>query len=184
MRSIYAYAQPESGTAAKGRERTKPLPHRQVGVYDVLLAQQEDVPHIDVVCGDIHAEQLLLPSVLMLHRSETMSYLIVWAQYMCSGCTHEQRAASGGESCCHRTWSTVVPVMKANAYSPCLGCRMSTHSLKEAVLSLAGFTAAPICVPKQSLQLLQWVHHAIILGEGSTYCHQDTDWRITCFAAE
>lgn len=44
-----------------------------------------------------------------------------------------------------RTCSTVVPVMKAKAYSPCLGCRMSTHSLNDAVLSLAGFTAPLTC---------------------------------------
>ena len=46
------------------------------------------------------------------------------------------------------TCSTVVPVMNASAYSPCLGCRMRTHSLKEAVLSLPGFTAALTCRPK------------------------------------
>ncbi len=53
-----------------GKQRTKPLTHRQVGVYDVLLAQQEDVSHIDVICRDIHAEQLLLPCILMLQRQQ------------------------------------------------------------------------------------------------------------------
>lgn len=52
------------------RQRTKPLTHRQVSVYDVLLAQQEDVSHIDVICRDIYAEQLLLPCILMLQRQQ------------------------------------------------------------------------------------------------------------------
>ena len=47
--------------ASRGRRRTKPLTHRQVGVYDILFAQQEDVSHVDVVGWNIHAEELLLP---------------------------------------------------------------------------------------------------------------------------
>ena len=49
------------------RQRTKPLTHRQVGMYDILLAQQKDVPHVDVVGGDIHTEKLLLPCTFVLH---------------------------------------------------------------------------------------------------------------------
>ncbi len=37
---------------------TEALAHRQVGADDVLFAQQEDIAHINVVGGHIHAEQL------------------------------------------------------------------------------------------------------------------------------
>ena len=54
---------------------TKALAHRQAGVYDVLLAQQKDVPHVDVVRRDIHTEKLLLLRMLMLHgNKETELY--------------------------------------------------------------------------------------------------------------
>ena len=53
-----------------GRQRTEPLTHRQIGVYDILFAQQKDVSHIDVVSGHIHTEELLRPCtlVLQIHR--------------------------------------------------------------------------------------------------------------------
>jgi hypothetical protein len=54
-----------------GSQLTKPLTYGQVGVYDILSAQQEDVSHIDVVGGDIHTEKLLLCCILMLHRHPT-----------------------------------------------------------------------------------------------------------------
>ena len=54
---------------------TKALAHRQAGVYDVLLAKQKDVPHIDMIGWDIHAEKLLLLCVLMLHGTKEAEIL-------------------------------------------------------------------------------------------------------------
>ena len=49
---------------------TKALAHRQAGVYDVLLAQQEDVSNIYVIGRHIHTEKLLLLCMLMLHGNK------------------------------------------------------------------------------------------------------------------
>jgi hypothetical protein len=63
--------QPELSRARKAATsrrsaRTQALAHGQVGVDDVLAAQQKDVPDVDVVRGHVHAEQLQRAALLLL----------------------------------------------------------------------------------------------------------------------
>ena len=60
---------------------TKALAHRQAGVYDVLLAQQKDVPHIDMIGWDIHTEKLLLLRMLMLRGKRRLRSCVLSALY-------------------------------------------------------------------------------------------------------
>ena len=49
----------------KCRYRTKALAHRQRGADDVRTLEQENVADVDMIGGDVHAQQLDLAGVLL-----------------------------------------------------------------------------------------------------------------------
>ena len=50
---------------------TQTFPDRQVDLDDILLAKQKDISHINMVCGDIHTEQLYISMYVLQWKAKT-----------------------------------------------------------------------------------------------------------------